>query len=320
MDKTLDAPQNKVSLFKTKKFNRHDFQKNRRMRLEAIPSIWPTRGQISSGFGERVSPFSREKDFHEGIDIAAEINTPIVAPADGIVSAISQDRRSGNMLLVNHGYGIETIYAHLQKIIVKKGRNVKRGDMVALVGNTGRSTGPHLHYGVFLQGVPVDPLNYMPDEARYTGSTQLKPYPYSLHLGSYRTLDGAKRAVSIYTRKGLSPYWTKVNLEAKGVWYRIFAGYFSDRQQAEKFKEKYRLAEARVMKTAYANLAGTYESYNELGGIVPDLEDLGYSPYLIRGESGRSRLLVGAFYSKTAAEIKCLELRSKGFPIQVVSR
>jgi len=320
IDEPLCDQQNKADPFKTGTPHLREFFKNQRSRLGTIPSIWPVRGQLSSGFGYRRSPFSGEKEFHKGLDIAAEMNTPIVASANGIVSAIGRDRLSGRTLCVNHGDGIETIYAHLQEIIVKKGQHVKCGDTVALVGNTGRSTGPHLHYAVLLKGVPVNPINYIADELPSLGSTHPKAYPYALHLGSFRTLGLAKRAVSIYTKKGLSPYWTLVDLKEKGLWYRIFAGYFSDRKEAERFKERHRLEEASVKKTVYANLVGTSEFSNELEEIVPALEDLGYYPYLIKGDGGRFRLLVGAFYSKAGAETKCLELRSKGFAIQVVKR
>lgn len=319
-DQPLCDQQDKVALLEPVKPPLNEFFKNQRRRLAAIPSKWPVRGRLSSGFGYRCSPFTGEREFHRGIDIAAEINTPIVAPANGIVSAIGQDRVSGRTLRLDHGYGVETIYAHLQKIIVKKGQHVKRGDMVALIGNTGRSTGPHLHYAVLLKGIHVNPINYISDELPSLSSTHPNAYPYSLYLGSFRTLERAKRAVSIYTKKGLSPYWTLVDLKEKGLWYRIFAGYFSDRKGAERFKERCRLEEASVKKTVYANLVGTSEFSNELEEIVPALEDLGYNPYLIKDDRGRFRLLVGAFYSKAGAESKCLELRSKGFAIQVVKR
>jgi murein DD-endopeptidase MepM/ murein hydrolase activator NlpD len=130
----------------------------------STPSAWPVRGWLTSRFGYRVSPFTGRREFHKGIDIAARINTPVTAPADGTISSVRRDRFSGAVVGINHSYGLDTIYAHLQKILVKEGQAVKRGDVVALVGNTGRSTGPHLHYEVRLNGIPVDPLRFTPEK------------------------------------------------------------------------------------------------------------------------------------------------------------
>ncbi len=129
--------------------------------LDCTPSIWPTRGSLSSLFGYRLSPFTREREFHNGIDIYARINTPIVVPADGFVGSIGWHHNNGKTLTIKHGYGMVTKYSHLNKVLVKKGQYVKRGETIALLGNTGRSTGPHLHYAVYLNGVPVDPLRYI---------------------------------------------------------------------------------------------------------------------------------------------------------------
>jgi murein DD-endopeptidase MepM/ murein hydrolase activator NlpD len=130
----------------------------------STPSAWPVRGWLTSRFGYRVSPFTGRREFHKGIDISARINTPVTAPADGTISSVRRDRFSGRVVGINHSYGLDTIYAHLQKILVKEGQVVKRGDVIALVGNTGRSTGPHLHYEVRLNGLPVDPLRFTPEQ------------------------------------------------------------------------------------------------------------------------------------------------------------
>lgn len=129
--------------------------------LAHTPSIWPTRGWISSRFGHRVSPFTNQKEFHRGLDICTKMNTPIIAPADGVVASSKTDYGYGKVLSINHGYGLKTRYAHLSKVLVKRGQHIKRGDKIALVGNTGRSTGPHLHYEVKLKGVQVDPYRYI---------------------------------------------------------------------------------------------------------------------------------------------------------------
>lgn len=132
-------------------------------RLLATPSIAPTRGWVTSGFGYRSSPFTGRRELHRGIDIAARQGTPILAPADGRVRYAAKDRMLGQMVIVKHGYGIETIFGHLSEALVKPGDKVKRGDRIALMGNSGRSTGPHLHYQVNVNGVAVNPRNYMLD-------------------------------------------------------------------------------------------------------------------------------------------------------------
>ncbi len=137
------------------------FLKEHKSILDCTPSIWPTKGWISSRFGYRTSPFTNQKEFHKGLDICTNMGTEIVAPADGIISRVAKDRGYGTILTINHKYGVKTRYAHLNKVLVKKGQSVKRGDKIALVGKSGRTTGPHLHYEVHLNGLPVDPLRYI---------------------------------------------------------------------------------------------------------------------------------------------------------------
>jgi murein DD-endopeptidase MepM/ murein hydrolase activator NlpD len=140
------------------------FSEQQEQLAASTPSVWPVRGWLTSRFGYRVSPFTGRREFHRGLDIAARINTPVTAPADGTVSSVRRDRFSGRVVGINHSYGLDTIYAHLQKVLVKEGQTVKRGEVIALVGNTGRSTGPHLHYEVRLNGIPVDPLRFTPEQ------------------------------------------------------------------------------------------------------------------------------------------------------------
>lgn len=137
------------------------FIENQKIFLFSTPSIWPTKGLLSSRFGYRISSFTGEKEFHSGIDISTRMNAPIVAPADGIVLSTGKNHLSGNMISINHGYGLITRYTSLQKTLVKKGQYVKQGETVALVGNTGSSPGPHLHYEVHLNGIPADPLRHI---------------------------------------------------------------------------------------------------------------------------------------------------------------
>ena len=137
--------------------------KSKRNLLAATPSLRPTRGWISSNFGYRVSPFTGRRELHKGLDIATRSGTPIIAPADGVVTFSGKKWLIGNVIVLDHGYGIVTRYGHSEKLLKEKGDRVKRGDVIALVGNTGRSTGPHLHYEVRLNGVPVDPMKYILD-------------------------------------------------------------------------------------------------------------------------------------------------------------
>lgn len=122
----------------------------------SIPALWPTRGFVTSQFGAH-----RGYRMHEGLDIAGGVGTPIVAPGDGIVTFTGYKGGYGNMLKIDHGYGVVTHYGHCSKIFVQEGDRVKRGSIVAAVGNTGSSTGPHLHYEVYMDGVPVNPLRYL---------------------------------------------------------------------------------------------------------------------------------------------------------------
>ncbi len=129
--------------------------------LASTPSILPTRGWITSTYGKRRDPFTGRRHMHKGMDIANRVGTPVIAPADGIVTRITRMRYLGKMLEISHGYGIKTRYGHLSKINVRVGQKVKRGDKIAVMGNTGRSTGPHLHYEVVVNGVHVNPSRYV---------------------------------------------------------------------------------------------------------------------------------------------------------------
>ncbi len=139
------------------------FLHDRRSILAATPSIWPVHGWVTSGYGLRISPFSKRRRFHAGVDISTRRGTPIVAPAAGVVTFAGREGSFGRMVAINHGRGIVTRYAHLDKIKVKVGQKVARGEVIATVGNTGRSTGPHLHYEVLLSGVPTNPMYYILD-------------------------------------------------------------------------------------------------------------------------------------------------------------
>jgi len=135
-------------------------------RLAATPALWPTEGYVTSRFGPRTSPFTGQPQQHTGIDIAAPPGTPIRAPADGIVTFAGTLPGYGHALVLTHGFGFKTFYGHNQRNQVSKGQTVKRGQVIALVGNTGYSTGAHLHYEVLLNDQPHDPLKYVVDEGQ----------------------------------------------------------------------------------------------------------------------------------------------------------
>ena len=161
MHQSLDNLDNETALGEQDKAELYKFLESQKMLLASTPSIWPTRGWLSSRFGYRTSPFTGKKEFHKAIDIATRKGTPIVAVANGVVSKVGRVGALGRVITVKHGYGLVTRYAHLEKALVRKGQFIKRGETIALVGNSGRSTGPHLHYEVHLNGVPVNPLSYI---------------------------------------------------------------------------------------------------------------------------------------------------------------
>ena len=130
-------------------------------RWASTPSVWPVKGWVTSGFGPRVSPFTGQLAMHDGLDIGAAPNAPVQAPATGRVTATGFDPKMGYIVRIEHGYGFETQYGHLAKVLVKNGQRVRRGDIIALVGSSGLSTGPHLHYLVKVSSRPVNPVNYI---------------------------------------------------------------------------------------------------------------------------------------------------------------
>jgi murein DD-endopeptidase MepM/ murein hydrolase activator NlpD len=134
-------------------------------RLAATPSIMPTQGWLTSAFSSmRAHPILHYARPHEGIDVTAPMGSPIEAPAAGIVTDAGWESGYGNVVTIEHGFGIETKFAHASKLLVRTGQRVSRGQRIALVGNSGLATGPHLHYEVHVKGRPVDPLKYvLPD-------------------------------------------------------------------------------------------------------------------------------------------------------------
>jgi murein DD-endopeptidase MepM/ murein hydrolase activator NlpD len=127
----------------------------------AAPDIWPVEGQITGSFGERIDPFNGEGAFHSGVDIASSYGQPVVAPADGVVNFADFMGGYGRAVILNHGRGITTRYGHLARFAVVIGQHVHRGDVIGYVGESGRSTGPHLHYEVRINDTPVNPHKYL---------------------------------------------------------------------------------------------------------------------------------------------------------------
>ncbi len=136
---------------------------DRKAILASAPSIWPARGWVTSEFGFRLDPYTGERRLHEGLDIANAPGTTVSAPADGTVVYAANESGYGNVLVIDHGSGIKTRYGHLSHIDVRLGNRVTRGQPVATVGNSGRSTGPHLHYEVRINGVPENPRKFILD-------------------------------------------------------------------------------------------------------------------------------------------------------------
>jgi murein DD-endopeptidase MepM/ murein hydrolase activator NlpD len=129
--------------------------------LAALPSRWPVRGQVNSAYGSRTSPWSAKTEFHDGLDIGAAVGTPVKSPAPGTVVFAGVNAEYGQMLIIEHGNETKSLYGHLSKLHVTVNQKVQRGDLVALTGNTGRSSGPHLHYEIQVKGRSVNPTSYL---------------------------------------------------------------------------------------------------------------------------------------------------------------
>jgi len=150
-----------ITLLKSSLDILYEEMKKNRDRLDSTPSIYPVKGYLTSGFGYRISPFTGRKHLHRGIDITNKIGTPIIATAKGKVIEIEKNSLWGLNLIIDHGYGIKTQYGHLKKVLIKENQVVKRNQVIAELGNSGRTTGPHLHYQIWVDGTPVDPFSYI---------------------------------------------------------------------------------------------------------------------------------------------------------------
>ncbi len=149
------------SLLEQQLHDQYELLSDQKAFLAATPTRKPAVGYFTSGFGVRRSPYGGTEKMHEGLDIANYPGTPIRATADGTVAFAGAKAGYGQTVIIDHGYGLETWYAHNRRILVRPGQRVQRGESIAQLGNSGRSTGPHLHYEVRINGTPVDPLSYI---------------------------------------------------------------------------------------------------------------------------------------------------------------
>lgn len=143
------------------------FAENNKL-FECIPAVMPTKGHYSiNGFGMRLHPILKIRRFHSGLDINGNYGTPVVAPGNGTVSYVGRRAGYGRVIEINHGFGYKTIYAHLSKALVKRGQKVKRGDLIAKTGNSGLSSGPHLHYEVHHNGKKLNPVDFFFEDVNF---------------------------------------------------------------------------------------------------------------------------------------------------------
>lgn len=162
LDKARSIAQNAQDTEKMIKFvEQHIYEQKEK--LASTPALWPTRGYLTDGFGNRVHPITGKVHFHTGLDIATQLGNKVIATADGFVLFSAENNLMGKLVEIDHGFGFTTRYGHLSSYIVKEGDRVKRGQVIGYVGNTGRSTAPHLHYEVLYQNKHQSPMNYIFD-------------------------------------------------------------------------------------------------------------------------------------------------------------
>jgi murein DD-endopeptidase MepM/ murein hydrolase activator NlpD len=160
-DSTFGALRDLLSVLETRLDSVRSGVERRQALAAATPSIWPVVGWLSSPFGTRRDPFTGNSDFHPGLDISADYGIPVHAPADGVITAAGPNGNYGNLVVIDHGYGITTRYGHLSRFAAAAGDRVQRGDVIGYVGSTGRSTSSHLHYEILLNGQLTNPLKLL---------------------------------------------------------------------------------------------------------------------------------------------------------------
>ncbi|HEY8232137.1 MAG TPA: M23 family metallopeptidase [Vicinamibacteria bacterium] len=163
---TLTELDSTVSNLSDKSTRLEAYFRDQKELLASTPSIWPLRGYLSAGFGNRLDPFTNLRDFHPGIDVSVPRGTSVVAPADGVVVFCGPRAGYGNAMMIDHGFGVVTRYGHLDGYNARPGQRVQRGAVIAFSGNTGRSTAPHLHYEVWVNDQMRNPIEFIIDEYR----------------------------------------------------------------------------------------------------------------------------------------------------------
>ncbi|MFI5168862.1 MAG: M23 family metallopeptidase, partial [Vicinamibacterales bacterium] len=161
---TLTELDSTVSNLSDKSTRLEAYFRDQKELLASTPSIWPLRGYLSAGFGNRLDPFTNLRDFHPGIDVSVPRGTSVVAPADGVVVFCGPRAGYGNAMMIDHGFGVVTRYGHLDGYNARPGQRVQRGAVIAFSGNTGRSTAPHLHYEVWVNDQMRNPIEFIIDE------------------------------------------------------------------------------------------------------------------------------------------------------------
>jgi murein DD-endopeptidase MepM/ murein hydrolase activator NlpD len=146
--------------------------------VNAAPSIWPVDGRLLGGFGSRTDPFSGEGEFHKGVDISGAVGTPVRVTGDGVVIKVEMENGFGRLIVVDHGGGLQTYYAHLSRFMVQVGQDVRRGEQIGAVGTSGRVTAPHLHYEVRIAGTPMNPMKYLNNAAAYRQPVNRELFPF----------------------------------------------------------------------------------------------------------------------------------------------